>query len=1765
MNCPQPHQLKQMLDDALPPEEVASIQAHLEGCAGCLETIERLAAGANTWDKAAQNLGEQPTHAETALFDAVEELRDNVSATQAENGRPPAEEDLSFLSPSQKPGSIGRLDEFEILSVVGKGGFGIVLKAFDENLHRVVALKVMLPHMAASGTARQRFIKEAKAAAAISHDNVVTIHAVKKDAKIPYLAMQFISGQTLNDKIDNTGPLSVTEILRIGMQIADGLAAAHKHGKVHRDIKPANILLENGIERVKITDFGLARAVDDASITQSGTIAGTPMYMSPEQANGETVDHRSDLFSLGSVMYVMCTGRAPFRATSTLAVMKRVAEETPTAIREVNDEIPQWLCDIIAKLHAKKPEERFQTAKEVAELLNLRLAEVQQPQPRTITIGEARPSAAKSNLSPKEAWESHVRFLSLVHMLLFLVCCFDIVFGISLGFTGSPILASIMLAGGLFGFAGVFRLIQNKKVPPDWVGEPGTAPSKSARSKWFAVATLLFLLSATAGSIVWWRMTMPATVAFTFVHPDAIAIVEGQNGERREFRAEKPGHERTLTNFDPGTYRLIVSAFGEEAQNGEFTLSAREFKEFKIEPRGKVQFVNYSNQKISIHGPGVVDPVSKLAPLMHVGPRSATVLDLLVGPHQWYRTGEDGDHNKIAGEFFVKPDITPILTVPADNDSPNDWVPLFNGKDLTGWQGTADKYFVTKSGSLLANPVPNEFGMLRTIKSYQNYELRMQCKVDGAGEAGSKTRAGLAIHVHTGADNANPTYGVAVTIFGGRDPDMKAHGIGELGEVKSSQKTKGPAAGSWNDLRVICQDRRITVLYNGEERWSCSHCPRSQGTIGLWSEDGNAHFRNIEIKELPPTKTEWTQLFNGKDLKGWIPQPGGEGKWEVKDNLLIGKGNDAYLRAEPGPYSDFHVRLEAKLVSGNGGVLLREQSPQVLGAGYEIMLANNQKGDMNTGSVSVKITKQSTGRMEPQSEPLTKPNEWFTLEVIAKGNHVQTLVDGKKALDYIDTTKEFSKGYISLSVFNGIVGIPGEVHIKKVEIKPVRSEDSGWEYLFNGKDLNGWTGTSGLWAIEGDAIVRNKKGTPARDGNDLVRSEGFEDFELKFQARVENGNDAVAISFRRDAGVWISPKKQIGAVFTQTAGKPSDLKLPKNLEEIQQSLKPDYNDFLVQCQGKRVKVRVNGILAIDDEFPDLEEVGPIRLRVHHADAPKEAPAGKAFYRDLQIRRLNSDGKSNLKLERKQALYAIGIAYHEYSEKHRKAPGKADDLQPFLAKNDAAWKTLGDGTLTFTYGVNLFDIMKDASKYVLAYDKDTPKDGGWVLMADGFVKEVSAAEFKALPMAPARVAPKAAVAPFDADQAKALQDDWAKHLGVDTEITNSIGMKLRLIPPGEAMIGTAEREKQALIAQAAKENASTSAAGLIQNELPHKARRVEEPFYLGIQEVTFGQFKRFVEATNYKTEAETSGQGGVALTDSGKFERRPEYTWQKPGTWTPAADQPVAQVSFADAQAFCAWLAQTEGRNYTILDEVRWEYAARAGDAGHYGTFGGTDTQDAAAWLKANLPAKKPWQPQPVGTKRPNAFGLYDMLGNVWEWCSDVDENDASRQIIRGGAWYVPRTGGRVNSRGNAKGGQSGFGFRIAIVGDLKATKPVFDAKAARLERKTALHAIGLAYNLFSHKNSKAPANADDLKPFLVDNAKAWQALTDGSLVFRYNVKLADILAGLGSSKVVIAYEANAAITAGWVIMADGSLLEVTAQKFKAMPLATPKKAGKSKS
>lgn len=273
-----------------------------------------------------------------------------------------------YLGPSGDEKSLGKLGHHEVEQMLGQGGFGIVLAARDVKLQRRVAIKVLTPGLASTSPPRKRFLREARAAASIRHQNVVGVYSVDEEP-IPYLVMELVDGETMQDRIDQSGPLEVSDLMHFGRQLLAGLAAAHAVGIVHRDIKPSNILVEGSQTQVlKITDFGLARTVDDAKLTQTGYTAGTPMYMSPEQVLGKTVDARSDLFSVASVLYAMATGRAPFRAPSTVAVFKRVVEDTPRKIAEIVPEVPAWIQSIIRTMHSKSPEDRFDSAHPAWEL-----------------------------------------------------------------------------------------------------------------------------------------------------------------------------------------------------------------------------------------------------------------------------------------------------------------------------------------------------------------------------------------------------------------------------------------------------------------------------------------------------------------------------------------------------------------------------------------------------------------------------------------------------------------------------------------------------------------------------------------------------------------------------------------------------------------------------------------------------------------------------------------------------------------------------------------------------------------------------------------------------------------------------------------------------------------------------------------------------------------------------------------------------------------------------------------------------------------------------------------------------------------------------------------------------------------------------------------------------------------------------------------------------------------------------------------------------
>lgn len=371
LHCRTPAQIHAFLQGGLASLEEKLLQQHLNECVACRELLSQSAADDSSWLEAQEFFRGESMH--EASLESVDSM--SGSGEEPES----IESILKLLGSTDDPRMLGRIGIYEIVGVLGRGGMGVVFKAYEPSLNRYVAIKLLLPHLAASGAARMRFAREGRAAAAVIDDNVLPIFSVAEWQGVPYLVAQLSRGTNLQKRISEGGPLELREILRLGMQTASGLAAAHAQGLVHRDVKPSNILLDGTVERALLTDFGLARAVDDASITCSGIIAGTPQYMSPEQARGGVVDARSDLFGLGVVLYTMCVGRPPFRADNALAVLRLITDMQPRPIREINPEIPGWLCAIIGKLMSKRPEDRYQSANEVKELLSACLAHVQQP------------------------------------------------------------------------------------------------------------------------------------------------------------------------------------------------------------------------------------------------------------------------------------------------------------------------------------------------------------------------------------------------------------------------------------------------------------------------------------------------------------------------------------------------------------------------------------------------------------------------------------------------------------------------------------------------------------------------------------------------------------------------------------------------------------------------------------------------------------------------------------------------------------------------------------------------------------------------------------------------------------------------------------------------------------------------------------------------------------------------------------------------------------------------------------------------------------------------------------------------------------------------------------------------------------------------------------------------------------------------------------------------------------------------------------------
>ena len=255
-------------------------------------------------------------------------------------------------------------NRYELLEKIGEGGMSVVYKARCNKLDRLVAVKILKREFCDNEEIVKKFKIEATAIATLSDTNIVNVLDVGTQEDINYIVMEYVKGKTLKEIINNEGPLGYEDAINKALQISEALKCAHDNGIIHRDVKPQNILVsENGL--VKVTDFGIAKSATSSTMTSTTTVMGSAHYFSPEQAKGEIVDIRTDLYSLGVVLYEMVTGKVPFDAESPVAIALKHIQEQPNSPKMVNSKVPTSLNDLILKLMSKEPKDRYQTAGDV--------------------------------------------------------------------------------------------------------------------------------------------------------------------------------------------------------------------------------------------------------------------------------------------------------------------------------------------------------------------------------------------------------------------------------------------------------------------------------------------------------------------------------------------------------------------------------------------------------------------------------------------------------------------------------------------------------------------------------------------------------------------------------------------------------------------------------------------------------------------------------------------------------------------------------------------------------------------------------------------------------------------------------------------------------------------------------------------------------------------------------------------------------------------------------------------------------------------------------------------------------------------------------------------------------------------------------------------------------------------------------------------------------------------------------------------------------
>jgi len=1459
------------------------------------------------------------------------------------------------LAPPQAADELGRLGPYRVLEVLGVGGMGVVFRAEDPQLARPVALKAMLPGLAASKSARERFLREARAAAAIKHDHIVAIYQVGEDRGVPFLAMELLEGEPLEDRLKRKGKLPLAEVLRIGREMADGLAAAHERGLIHRDIKPANVWLEGKKGRVKILDFGLARAgTDEAHLTHPGAIVGTPAYMAPEQAQGKNVDPRSDLFSLGCVLYRMATGEAPFRGTDIFSTLMAVGTENPAPPVSLNFELPAELSDFIMQLLAKKPKERPESALAVTETLDRIARDEQPPRPPT-----AAPRQEKAKVPTPGAGRRGRRIAVAVLALALLV---------PLGFWLSGIIVRVESKEGTLVIKTEDPSVSVKVTPEGGATltygkdrreihlKPGKYGIELANAKeGLKLSTTQLAITSGENRIVevFWEKKLDAPPAKTATSPPDKTL-------------PAPGSENwlVLDGFDGlGNGKHIVLVSGDEEYRSEEAL-----------PQLAKILAKHHGFKCTV--------------LFAIDPKDGTI--------------KPDQVNNIPGlEALKSADLMIIFT--RFRDLPDDQMKyiadyLDSGKPVIGLR-TATHAFNVQAG-----------------KTYSKYSFQSKEWDGGFGHQ----VLGQTWTKHQGVIGKQSTRGILVKeqenhpiLRGIKDGDIWAFtdvyfatlplpGDSKplvLGQVlQGMQPTDKPLAGAKNDpMMPVAWVKTFTGASGKPARVFTTTMGASQDllsegmrrllvnaaywTVGL--EDKITDKANVsivgeykphpfaiggfEIGHKPGDHAIFADgkgfvpLFNGKDLTGWKSFRGNIETWSVKDGLLYTKGSKAGWLMTEKEYDNFELRLEFKVsVNANSGVALRAPlTGEPADHGMEIQIIDddgpvykNPRPDQQTGSIYTLV---------PPSKRVTKPaGEWNQFRITCKGPRVMIELNGTQIVDAnLDVlneqhSKQHGKKHPGLLRDKGHLGLQShtrQVEFRKIEIKELPPTKT--EPLTTAKDKP--DGPVVLPAL-GEKEAKKLQEEWAAKLKLPVEAENMLGMKLRLIPPGEGVAKAFYLgNYEVTQGEWQEVMGYNPSAYMDTSKFPVEqvswydsVEFCNKLSE-REGLKPYYELTVTKRSGKQI------------EEADVKILGGSGYHI-----PTCAEWEHGCRAGTKTKYHSGDNIEDL-LEYAWIQGNSGGRPHAVGEKKPNAFGLYDMHGNVYEWNENMLTDANTGTPLRVHRGGCFGY--SANYYVVSARRGAGPAIRYNLI--GF-RVARVAAVSASVSIPAPFVPPT----FGEKEAKRQQADWAAKLKLPVEVENKIGMKLRLIPPGDG---------------------------------------VAKAFYLGKYEVTQGEWVREVMGYNpsWFVPKNPSVADKVAGLDTSKF--------------------PVEQVSWFDSVEFCNKLSELEGMKpyyeltvtkrsgkdgkqideaevkilggsgYHIPTDAEWEHGCRAGTITKYHCGDKDEDLLEYAWFEQNSGGRI----HAVGEKKPNAFGLYDMHGNVREWNEEIltkAGTGAPERFLRGGIW-----------------------------------------------------------------------------------------------------------------------------------------------------------------